>query len=532
MFCAISGKPPRVAAISPSSKCVFEKSLLEQYVKEHGIDPVSNEPITVDQIITVAQSPLQHSLNDNLNSATLNSNYSIPSLLSTLQNEWDALMLENFSLRKQLDQITKEFSTALFERDAAKLVAARLLQEKNVALNDIKTVVSTYAEASRSNNNLMEDSSIKDSHSDMSKSMVSDSQDFVKETKKHIPKELVLPEGDNVFEANSTSEKLASGMICFPRITYIEDKKRIPRIFQDPLSLSIIYDSFSNQKKFDIPETWTVGNEALLSMLCLTNDENIVVALTRDNKLVVYDLEKQETLNSIYFEVKDVIYICCHERVMKDCILIVKRDGTVAYVNYKKYTADENSIITVISGEPSVSYQYAQLHKDGLLLALGDKVSVSLINLSNPLDQPIVFQCNREIPSDGGLTKVFFPRNGYWMMVQSEAEIFTFDLRKDDHSVLATPPIKLSQNKLTRWDLDLSGKTLVISESEGTIQIIHVYVYTKTKKQWIHHSTHQVKQSSVWKPEEFIVLRQSSESNNAALFETSGGASQILNIHV
>ncbi|SMN22946.1 similar to Saccharomyces cerevisiae YLL036C PRP19 Splicing factor associated with the spliceosome [Maudiozyma saulgeensis] len=532
MFCAISGKPPRVAAISPSSKCVFEKSLLEQYVKEHGTDPVSNEPLTIDQIITVAQSPLQHSFSDSLNSATLNSNYSIPSLLSTLQNEWDALMLENFSLRKQLDQITKEFSAALFERDAAKLVAARLLQEKNVALDDIKTVVSNYVAASKDDDRHENNTSIKDLNSESLSSMVSESRDFVKETKKHTPMELVLPEGDKTFTANPSSETLATGMICFPRITYIEDKKYIPRILQNPPSLSIIEDSLSNQKKYDIPDSWTVGNETLPGMLCLTNDENIVIVLTNDNKFTVYDLEKQKVLNSADFEVKDVIYMYCHERVMKNHVLIVKKDGSVVYINYKNNSKFEDSITTVLSGNPHISYKYAQLHKDGLLLALGDALTVSLINLSSPFDQPILFKCNQEIPTEGDITKVFFPRNGYWMMVQSQAEIFTFDLRKDDHSVMATPPIKFSHQDLLKWDIDLSGKILAISESEQSKQTIHYYFYLKAKKQWTHHSTHKVEQSSVPEPDKFVVLRKNNENNNIVLYQTSDGVSETVSMNV
>ena len=49
----MSGETPRSPVVSLSSKCVFEKRLLEEYVKEHGKDPVTNEDLTADQIIEI-----------------------------------------------------------------------------------------------------------------------------------------------------------------------------------------------------------------------------------------------------------------------------------------------------------------------------------------------------------------------------------------------------------------------------------------------------------------------------------------------
>ena len=80
--------------VSPISGQVFEKRLIEKYIQENGVDPLNQQPLNAEDLIELKASPL---VKPKPPSAT-----SIPAILKTLQDEWDAVMLNTFTLRQQL----------------------------------------------------------------------------------------------------------------------------------------------------------------------------------------------------------------------------------------------------------------------------------------------------------------------------------------------------------------------------------------------------------------------------------------------
>mmetsp|Transcript_9892 Transcript_9892/g.11421 ORF Transcript_9892/g.11421 Transcript_9892/m.11421 type:complete len:503 (-) Transcript_9892:1036-2544(-) len=131
MFCSISGQTPEDPVVSTKSGHLYEKRLIEKHLREEGTDPVTKEALSVDELLSLKANP---AVKPRPPTAT-----SVPGLLSLFHNEWDALMLEQHSLREQLNSVRQELSQSLYQHDAACRVIARLIQERDTARAELAT---------------------------------------------------------------------------------------------------------------------------------------------------------------------------------------------------------------------------------------------------------------------------------------------------------------------------------------------------------------------------------------------------------
>ena len=111
---------------------VYEKRLIEAYISENGVEPTTGEALTTEDLIELNTQRIVRPRPPTLTS--------IPSLLGVFQEEWDALALETFTLKKGLVETRQELSTALYQHDAAVRVIARLTKERDEARDALSKV--------------------------------------------------------------------------------------------------------------------------------------------------------------------------------------------------------------------------------------------------------------------------------------------------------------------------------------------------------------------------------------------------------
>ena len=126
MLCALSGVVPEVPVVSVKTGLLFEKRLIETHLETSGRCPVTDQDLGKEDLVEVKHSDIAR--------PRPVAAQSIPGLLQAQQTEWDAVMLENFQLKKQLDMARQELSHTLYRHDAACRVIARLMKERDEAV--------------------------------------------------------------------------------------------------------------------------------------------------------------------------------------------------------------------------------------------------------------------------------------------------------------------------------------------------------------------------------------------------------------
>lgn len=128
----VSGEAPDEPVVSKKTGTVFEKRLIEKYIEDNGKDPITGDELDLEDLLPIKTARVVRPRPPTLTS--------IPALLSTFQNEWDALALETFKLRKELSQTREELANALYQHDAGVRVIARLVKERDEARTALSRV--------------------------------------------------------------------------------------------------------------------------------------------------------------------------------------------------------------------------------------------------------------------------------------------------------------------------------------------------------------------------------------------------------
>lgn len=128
-ICSLTGNLIEEPVVSRLTGHVFEKNIIEKYISNFGKCPISQNPMTENDIIKLNTQKFQIP-------KTIKEN-SVGGLFSDLQDGMQNLLKETYDLKKQVDNGREELSHSLYQYDASLRVISKLIKERDNIIQEI-----------------------------------------------------------------------------------------------------------------------------------------------------------------------------------------------------------------------------------------------------------------------------------------------------------------------------------------------------------------------------------------------------------
>uniref|UniRef100_A0A914VWA8 Pre-mRNA-processing factor 19 n=1 Tax=Plectus sambesii TaxID=2011161 RepID=A0A914VWA8_9BILA len=419
LVCSISGEAPEHAVVSPVSGHVFERRLIEKFISENGTDPISGGELASDQLIEIKTSSV-------VKPRPLTST-SIPSILKMLQDEWDACMLQGFTMRQQLQTARQELSHALYQHDAACRVIARLTKELTAAREALATLkphagvpmaaeVDHYAaEAGQGGDEPMEEAGMTDDVIRKLQDKATVLTAARKQRGKSVPEGLAKSDDVKSFKQTAVHTGIHSASI--PGITALDIQASDTRMI---LTGGNDKTAAVFNKETEHVVAMFKGHSKRITSAIYHPTEAICLTGSVDNTVRVWSVEEQAARHVIKAHDGAVTGISLH--ATGDYVLSVSADTQWAFTDLRT-----GRVLCKVKDDKSPQpITCAQFHPDGLIFGAGsDDAMVKIWDLkeqSNVANFP---------GHQGAIKAISFSENGYYLATAAEdAVVKLWDLRK------------------------------------------------------------------------------------------------------
>ncbi|KAI1840889.1 hypothetical protein JX265_013385 [Neoarthrinium moseri] len=438
MLCAISGEAPQEPVISKLSGNVFEKRLIEKYIEENAKDPVTGDDLTLDDLLPVKTARTVRPRPPKLTS--------IPALLSTFQNEWDALALETFNLREQLTRTREELATALYQHDAAVRVITRLTQERDEARDALSRVTVSGSAAANGDAMAVDAEALPEELV----AKVEETQAKLSKSRKKRP----VPEGWATAEDVSSFAVATESAVPVEQPTTLaleEGYAAVGGLKGDVAIYSVAADKVERSLQVNEPVTDSIWTGA-----------KVVFSTTKGSVKV---FESGSEVASFSDHAGPATGLAIHPS--GDILASVGADKSFAFydlVNLKRVSrAFTDSSLTTCA-----------FHPDGHLFAAGTSTGDIRFFMTATGEQATSFSLGAPVQ------RIVFSENGYWFAATAKGQttVTIFDIRKEGDAARA----KVLETGGAVQDLawDYSQQFLATAGPAG----ITVQQYAKSSKKW------------------------------------------------
>ncbi|KAF2897784.1 hypothetical protein ILUMI_08371 [Ignelater luminosus] len=459
LCCAISNEVPEHPVVSPSSGAIFERRIIEKYILENGIDPISGKELSVDDLIEIKTPPI---VKPKPPSAT-----SIPATLKLLQDEWDAVMLYSFTQRQQLQTARQELSHALYQHDAACRVIARLNKEVTAAREALATLkpqagITTVpqpavaAEAAGIANQPTEQAG-------MSEEVIQKLQDkatvLTQERKKRgrtVPEELISQDDLRAFRTLASHPGLHSASV--PGILALD-------IHASDTSKILTGGNDRNATVFNKDTEQVIailkGHTKKVTRVMYHPSEDLVITASPDSTIRIWNVPTSQTVLLLRAHDSAVTGLSLHPT--GDYVLSTSEDQHWAFSDIRT-----GRLLTKVADQANVALTTAQFHPDGLIFGTG--TADSQVKIWDLKEQTNVADFTGH---SGAITSMSFSENGYYLATAADdACVKLWDLRK------------LKNFKTLQLDEGYQIKDLCFDQSGTYLAVAGTDVRVYLCKQW------------------------------------------------
>lgn len=461
--------------MSPKSGCIFEKRLVELYIAATGRDPVSEDSLTVDELIVVKSKdpvivpPKPAAFN------------SIPTMLQAFQNEWDALALETFTLRKQLQNTRQELSASLYQYDAAVRVANNALKERDEAREALAELSKSFAQSSKDQSpEAVKTNELSEPNDRESVGLASDRQnegqigqatEKTPEAREGSFRPMPKYVAQDLLDASQRLFAQHKNLKITARIPGPRDKvlgTRIANEISNPYRAIVVASNgrvaiYNKNAIYIYPDGKVIRKKAPILSICFTSRGDQVLVACANNLIYFHNIDGS-TVRNVIHSGPDIRQIMAHPSLPMT-IATRKDRWAVFYKNQEAH--DPGPILDNVTCQA--------LHVDGRLLAVGTMTGKVMIYDIVTIDK--VASIDTRYPL---INKLQFAYNGYWLVVGSylvRGLVQLFDLRKN------LMVQEFEYNDRVEFSIDKSSQVLAASVKKD--MLVYFSFYDKKAKSWM-----------------------------------------------
>lgn len=394
---------------------------------------------------------------------------SIPGLLALFQNEWDAVMLETFTLKKHLDTVRQELSQALYQHDAACRVIARLVKERDEALEALSSMQAQLAQRAPAQAASSDAMDVDGQAANGASSGIPAAalENMIEVSKK-------LSKGRKKRSKAKTMPKKDAMKTCAEQSRHkIEGSLQCVDLHRDQ-NLLALGDSDGTVKLFDKSAEKVVSklsghSGAVLGVLFdkSRNDRDTFYSCSADSTVRLWSRASANAEYATVAEVKThsaaVTGMTVH--ATGNYIVTSSEDGSWAFHDVS------NAGAVKLYSQPSfgdAGFSAVQFHPDGVLLGTGTangKILIFDLKSTNP--KPVA-----EFAVEGRVNSLSFSENGYYMasghVVGATGVVKLWDLRKRE-MMIKSDTVASAVNQVL---FDSSGTYLAIASDVLSVKYV------------------------------------------------------------